>query len=212
MQSEELLLKKLQSAVELQLGWGEGHTWSNQDFLELSDKVFDKTNVKLSPSTLKRVWGRVNYSSKPSTTTLDTLSKFSGCENWRDFKLSSASEKHGRTLAVEDEIPPTDIAISPQIKQLLTWGMIVLTVGIILYSGWRHATKAIDPNDYQFSSKTVVTNGIPNSVIFDLDASASPYDSVTIQQSWNSELQTNSRRIKSNIRRFTTTQTASQLN
>ncbi len=190
MKSEEFLLKKLQRFVEFQLGWGEGHTWSNRDFIELTERVFDKTKVKLSPSTLKRVWGRVNYDSKPSTTTLDTLSKFSGYENWRDFKLRSASAKDDRRLEVEDEIPATVIEGNFRRKQALIWGMIVLTVGVIFYSAWAYKRIAIYPDEYQFSSKTVVTAGIPNSVIFDLDASASPYDSVIIQQSWNSELQT----------------------
>jgi hypothetical protein len=41
------------------------------------------------------------------------------------------------------------------------------------------------PQDYAFSSKKVVTSGVPNSVIFDYDASRSPDDSVVIQQSWD---------------------------
>jgi hypothetical protein len=45
--------------------------------------------------------------------------------------------------------------------------------------------------DYTFSSKKVVTSGVPNSVIFDYDATRSPEDSVIIQQSWDT-----SRRVK----------------
>ena len=41
------------------------------------------------------------------------------------------------------------------------------------------------PQDYAFSSKKVVTSGVPNSVIFDYDATRSPDDSVVIQQSWD---------------------------
>ena len=47
------------------------------------------------------------------------------------------------------------------------------------------------PQDYAFSSKKVVTAGLPNSVIFDYDASRSPDDSVVIQQSWDT-----TRRVK----------------
>jgi hypothetical protein len=42
--------------------------------------------------------------------------------------------------------------------------------------------------DYAFSSKKVVTSGVPNSVIFDYEASRSPDDSVVIQQSWDTNL------------------------
>lgn len=45
--------------------------------------------------------------------------------------------------------------------------------------------------DYSFSSKKTVTSGLPNSVIFDYDASRSPDDSVVIQQSWDT-----TRRVK----------------
>jgi len=47
------------------------------------------------------------------------------------------------------------------------------------------------PQDYAFSSKKAITAGIPNSVIFDYDASRSPDDSVVIQQSWDT-----TRRVK----------------
>jgi hypothetical protein len=47
------------------------------------------------------------------------------------------------------------------------------------------------PQDYAFSSKKTVTAGLPNSVIFNYDASRSPDDSVVIQQSWDT-----TRRVK----------------
>lgn len=47
------------------------------------------------------------------------------------------------------------------------------------------------PQDYAFSSKKVVSVGLPNSVVFDYDASRSPEDSVVIQQSWDT-----TRRVK----------------
>jgi hypothetical protein len=47
------------------------------------------------------------------------------------------------------------------------------------------------PQDYAFSSKKAITSGLPNSVIFDYDATRSPDDSVVIQQSWDT-----TRRIK----------------
>ncbi|MBS1660212.1 MAG: hypothetical protein JST68_04085 [Bacteroidetes bacterium] len=47
------------------------------------------------------------------------------------------------------------------------------------------------PQDYVFTSKKVVTSGVPNSVIFDYNAALSPEDSVVIQQSWDT-----TRRVK----------------
>jgi hypothetical protein len=46
------------------------------------------------------------------------------------------------------------------------------------------------PPQYSFSSKKVVSEGVPNSVIFDYDASAAGSDSIFIQQSWDPKLRT----------------------
>src|SRR5690349_20029493 len=44
--------------------------------------------------------------------------------------------------------------------------------------------------NYSFSSKKIVSEGVPNSVVFDYDASTAPVDSVIIQQSWDERLRT----------------------
>jgi hypothetical protein len=46
------------------------------------------------------------------------------------------------------------------------------------------AAKDINPDDYRFSFRPV-TSGVPNSVIFNYDASAAPNDSVFLQQNWD---------------------------
>lgn len=186
MQSEKLVLENLKDTIEFQIGWGDGHTWSNQDFIELSEQIFAKTRVNLSPSTLKRVWGRVRYSGKPSTTTLDTLAKFSGYENWRDFKLKAGYEAND---AVTKTGKVVNVTQRNHLRKVYLTA-VILTVAIILYSGWIYQREAINPGNYQFSSKTIITEGVPNSVVFNFEASASPYDSVIIQQSWNQTLQT----------------------
>ena len=187
MQSEKLILKKLKEAAELQLGWGKEHIWSNQDFSVLSQEVFAKTRVNISPSTLKRLWGRVRYNSNPSTTTLDTLSKFSGYENWRDFKLKVAYYPVDILTHVSAE-RPANTSSKKHLRQFMTGTVILIMVCLLL--GWHLQRNKINPDNYQFSSKKMVTEGVPNSVVFDFDASASPYDSVIIQQSWNKALQT----------------------
>ena len=71
--------------VEKQLGWGAGEKWTTQDFADLSTKIFEKTGVALSVTTLKRLWGRVNYGSKPTAGTLNALVQFIGYENWQSY-------------------------------------------------------------------------------------------------------------------------------
>lgn len=63
-----------------------GHTPKTPtDFNELSLKVKQKTGSPISQSSLKRIWGYVNYSSFPSPNTLNILSRFNDFEGWEDF-------------------------------------------------------------------------------------------------------------------------------
>ena len=79
--------------IERKLGWGSAEHWHNEVFQELSQKIENETNVRLSPTTLKRVWGRVEYKNAPSISTLNALSIFAGYENWRDFKNKSTVQE-----------------------------------------------------------------------------------------------------------------------
>src|SRR5579864_1019892 len=84
--SEEQLKENCKRLIEEKLGWGGSYQWTNQDFDLLSEKIYEVTGVTLSQTTLKRIWGKVKYDSAPTVTTLNTLAKFIGFENWRDFR------------------------------------------------------------------------------------------------------------------------------
>src|SRR5258708_7485501 len=86
-------LDKLLKLIEKQLGWGSSLDWQSKDFEQLGELVFEKTKISLSPSTLKRIWGRVEYHHLPSMTTLDTLAKFAGFENWRTFNINDPEKE-----------------------------------------------------------------------------------------------------------------------
>jgi hypothetical protein len=64
-------------------------------------------------------------------------------------------------------------------------GLAIMLAIVLAISFLPRKNAAINPADYSFSSKTVVSRGLPNSVVFDLDATKSPFDSVTVQQSWD---------------------------
>ena len=79
-------LRQLVQQIEAQLGWGEGSTWTNKDFQELSERIFAHTRQQLSVTTLKRVWGRAERVANPSGATLDILAEFAGYGSWRAFR------------------------------------------------------------------------------------------------------------------------------
>ena len=53
--------------------------------------IFDQTGIALSHVTLKRIWGKVRYDSLPRTNTLNTIVRFLGYRNWREFRVNNAS-------------------------------------------------------------------------------------------------------------------------
>src|SRR5579872_6016017 len=87
MPTDESLIRQVKKLFEEKTGWGDSDKWSNQDFLDLSELIREKTGVTLSHVTLKRIWGKVKYDSLPNTHTLNTLVQFLGYENWRDFSV-----------------------------------------------------------------------------------------------------------------------------
>src|SRR5271154_4226128 len=97
MHTDEFLIEKTKKLFESNTGWGDSDEWTNQDFVVLSEKIQERTGVALSHVTLKRVWGKVKYDSLPNTHTLDTLVRFLGYENWREFK----SQNGNGTIAKE---------------------------------------------------------------------------------------------------------------
>src|SRR5476651_2204064 len=119
MSTDEFLIEKTIELYESQTGWGDSTDWTNQDFVILSEKIQERTGVALSHVTLKRVWGKVKYDSLPNTHTLDTLVKFSGYENWRDFK-SQNGNGNGNGSAVKETVTQIHINGSHPVFQPAT--------------------------------------------------------------------------------------------
>lgn len=190
MPAQELLITELIKQYETYTGWGDSTNWKNQDFINLSKKIREKTGASISHVTLKRIWGKVKYDSLPNTYTMDTLVQFLGYENFRVFSMQfvpvgKPGEHH--------QLKPKPVK---KLSRSMPYALGVLTlVGILLVviiaSRTEHPKPPIVTKDYTFSSKKVITSGLPNSVVFDFDAAKSPYDSVAIQQSWDRHLRVN---------------------
>lgn len=191
---EEILLSSCLKKIETQLNWGESIDWTNRDFELLSEQIAEKTGVTLSIVTLKRIWGRIRYDNKPTQTTLNALARFIGYEEWRSFKQAYIG------LAGRIGIDPM---LQARAKQMHNTGeksnryFPAMGIGVLLFMGLlfyfvlykQIAAANLNPEYYDFSSKTTVTDGLPNSVVFDYDAKrAKATDTVRIQQSWDKKL------------------------
>lgn len=67
-----------------------------KDFEYLSECIFEKFHEKISPTTLKRLWGYLPESTTPRKSTLDILSMFVGYDNWKDFCKKNPIEEEKR--------------------------------------------------------------------------------------------------------------------
>ena len=175
-------LRQLVQHIEAQLAWGEGSTWTNKDFQELSERIFDHTRQQLSVTTLKRVWGRAERVANPSGATLDILAEFAGYGSWRAFR-----QQQSLTLP-QNGSPPS----RPRSRR--SWKMVsgAILLLVLLSLGWyalqdrKTPTSNLSPlsDSIRFSFEKVAS-GYPNTVIFRYDVGATPYDSLAIQQSWD---------------------------
>jgi hypothetical protein len=205
MPTDESLIRQVKKLFEEKTGWGDSEKWSNQDFLQLSELIRDETGVTISHVTLKRIWGKVKYESLPNTHTLNTLAQYLGFENWRDFSVKvgeaptqatvEVAGPAGVAAPVKATVPAEEQkeegAPQPPRWRKVVWmaaPLLVIMLVLLFLKGQQPLPQA---RDYSFNSKKIVTSGLPNSVIFDYDATRSPDDSVVIQQSWDT-----TRRVK----------------
>ncbi|TAI48823.1 hypothetical protein [Flagellimonas allohymeniacidonis] len=176
MYHELAYVQKCLEQIETQLGWGASDSWHNDMFVELSERIQQETKVLLSPVTLKRVWGRIDYKSAPSITTLNTLAKFAGFENWRDFK-GNLPEKKSSGITRK---------IRANLGVIMMSASVMTLVFISFYSlrGPSQVEEPIDVSKVVFNSRPIA-KGLPNSVVFDLDLGEIKSDSIHIQQYWD---------------------------
>ncbi|MFY0601126.1 MAG: hypothetical protein JXR03_15725 [Cyclobacteriaceae bacterium] len=177
--SEKKLILNCLREIEDKLEWGPSDLWHSSVFKELSEKIHLSTGVLLSPTTLKRVWGKVSYENAPSISTLNALCQFIGYANWRAFKSE-------RLSALKSEIPSSKNKSRATILLVSSSGLIIL-VALLFFSMTNKSDSPFENEDLskiQFSSHPVTT-GMPNSVIFKFDLKDIVADSILIQQYWD---------------------------
>ncbi|WP_031528205.1 hypothetical protein [Dyadobacter crusticola] len=182
---EEQDLKRCLTLIESQLGWGNSVHWSNYDFEKLSDTFHEKTGVRLSITTLKRIWGKLKYDSAPTLTTLNALARFAGFADWRHFRQQ---EKQTETVDAQATAVPVSTVPAPKrarLRYLWLFSLVPLVLaGYVLLSS-KASDSTLDPDQFSFKLDKIVTEGVPNSVVFHYDARAAKTDSVFIVQTWD---------------------------
>jgi hypothetical protein len=181
MPEESFNIERCRNLIEEKLGWGSSESWQSSDFENLSERIFEETDSMISSSTLKRIWGKVQYNSNPNMATLNVLAQFIGYENWRAFNSAGS-----QFVKVDVKDKQAKFTHKLSVKWLLT-GSAVILLSLLALSLLQKNGDHLKIGEVSFSSKPV-TSGLPNTVIFQYDATNSNADSVFIQQNWDSRL------------------------
>jgi len=167
--------------------WGDPHTRPRQRELEqLADQIEQRSGIRLSLSTLKRLW-RDDVTQVPHPSTLNALVSVLGHASWADFKQA--------TILTQEPQPtfnsPTPTTKRRRIATAWWWAAAasaaLVTLLVLLQATNRTASPRplVLPADIPFQADKTVTMGVPNTVQFRYDVSGITADSFFIQQSWD---------------------------
>ena len=163
------------------LGGGEGKL-KQRELEYLGNLIEEKSKVKLSISTLKRLW-RNDLNQLPHPSTLDALVSILDFRDWQDFRKQNALANQGAVAQSESENKKS----LRSLPLVVAVGVIVIAAGFFIIQGFNKKDKqAITiTKEVAFSADKTVTFGVPNTVEFHYDLSGVQADSFFLQQSWN---------------------------
>lgn len=142
---EDSYLRKLLGQVILKINQGDPEDWNITCFSNLSNELYKASKIRISHSTLKRLFGRKKtykdfYNPQPATK--NSLSKYLGFEDWDTFKVGQPIFKDNpveeQPIIVKDPIIDRDPIIIPKssfAKFFVPFCMIflIVTVGTIVF-------------------------------------------------------------------------------
>jgi hypothetical protein len=182
--TDEQLLLKCRKLVAEKLSWPPADEWRNYEFNELSEKIMECTGVGLSTTTLKRLFGKVQYNNLPSSTTLNAIAVYLGYDSWMQFKAQQSVAPSPLGALMNKETDRVKLrSTKPFFVGAAVLGIIVLC-GFLFFQGKR-ANVLGDTSGVVFTSRPLA-EGLPNSVVFNLDVKGIKSDDILIQQYWDS--------------------------
>lgn len=154
-----------------------GKQLRQRDLEYLMDLIEERSNIRISLSTMKRLW-KGEFSNSPHPGTLDALAALLGFDSWRAYQQSHPPAEEGQSFS-------STVSQKQKNPYLL---LSLLGIGILLATGYFFLSSAQYiqvPENLQFEADKTVTHGVPNTVIFSYDLKEVIADSFFIQRSWN---------------------------
>ncbi len=157
-----------------------GELLRQRDLEYLAETVERESGIRLSLSTLKRLWKR-DYEQTPHPSTLSALVSVLGYKDWHDFK-------QGQTLdRTESSAEPAKVRRRMRAGWMILPASAILLVAfwLIAFTGREDSRKPVIKGPVIFKGNKTVTQGVPNTIIFNYDVTNVQADSFFFQQSWN---------------------------
>lgn len=178
--NESPYIKYCLKKVEEKLGWGDAAQWTDSDFRNLSNIIDTSSGIRVSSHTLKRLYGKIKYSSKynPQIATKEALAKYLGFDSWNDFKIESEKEIAANNVILNHFLQ-TDRGPSLKLKHtpyLIISGLIIIIIAAIVIL---NARKPNVLGPYRFQVQNPVGKA-PHTATFDYDISRLGSDKVLI--------------------------------
>ena len=167
--SEEQYINLCIKQIEEKFSFENGSLQRNLEIL--SQQIEEKTKIRISLSTLKRLW-KGEFKQSPQLATLNALAAMLEYKDWYEFRRSN--RQNVKTTVVKANTWFLAVFL------LLAAVIVILTR---VYNSYHREPKINGP--IKFSTEKTVTSGIPNTVIFNYDVSNVEADSFFIQQTWN---------------------------
>lgn len=149
-----------------------------RDYEYLSTTIEEKSRVRLSVSTLKRLW-KADFVQVPHPSTLDALVSVLELKDWQEFK-----KEYAQGIGTPESRPARQkwqVA-----KGVFGISVLIAAVAFFFLQGFKkEGRKLVLPEKIHFTANKTVTTGVPNTVIFNYDVTGIEADSFFIQQSWN---------------------------
>ncbi|GAA4461725.1 hypothetical protein GCM10023189_37490 [Nibrella saemangeumensis] len=93
--------------------------WTNSDYIQLSNILYRKTSVRISPNTLKRIFGKIKTDSRyyPQKATRNALASYVGYSDWESFVEATSVRADYESPSVNPDGQPEIGLVAEDLRQ-----------------------------------------------------------------------------------------------
>ncbi|MEM7485912.1 MAG: hypothetical protein AAF348_11955 [Bacteroidota bacterium] len=148
-----------------------------RDLEYLIELMEEKSNIRISLSTMKRLW-KNEFNQIPHLNTLNALASLIDYDSWNAFR-----KDENKIIKTSHQKPKKRSFPLKKYALFLLLGILIFISAFVFVSNQNRPISI--PDDLVFSANKTLTNNVPNSVIFSYDLKGMEADSFFIQRSWN---------------------------